>query len=76
MITKKKSIRKCKSSHFYVNKEGAVCKKANAILGTGVFGSTYRMRHRIDRAIYAVKHIAAPVLKEVQAQNNRYIEGL
>jgi len=67
MITKKKSIKRRKSSHFYVNKEGAVCKKANAILGTGVFGSTYRMRHRIDRGIYAVKHIAAPVLKEVQA---------
>ena len=67
MITKKKSMKRRKSSHFYVNKEGAVCKKANAILGTGVFGSTYRMRHRIDRGIYAVKHIAAPVLKEVQA---------
>ena len=60
-------MKRRKSSHFYVNKEGAVCKKANAILGTGVFGSTYRMRHRIDRGIYAVKHIAAPVLKEVQA---------
>ena len=70
MITRKKSLNKVKrrrSSHFYVNKEGAVCKKADAILGTGVFGATYRMRHRIDRGIYAVKHIAAPVLKEVQA---------
>ena len=70
MITRKKSLNKVKkrrSSHFYVNTEGVACKKTAALLGKGVFGSTYRMKHRIDRGIYAVKHIQAPILEEVQA---------
>ena len=60
----KKGVRRKKYS--YVNSKGEVCKKVGSLLGQGAFGSTYRMRNKIDRGIYAVKHVDTPVVTEVQ----------
>ena len=58
---------KRRRKYSYVNNEGKICKKINALLGEGAFGSTYRMRNRIDRGLYAVKHVEVPIAKEVRA---------
>ena len=68
LATKKKSLKKGVRSkkYSYVNAYGESCKKKDSLIGQGAFGSTYRMRNKIDRGIYAVKHVDAPVVTEVQ----------
>ena len=69
VLTKRISTRggKRRRRYSYVDAEGKICKKIAALLGKGVFGSTYRMRNRLDRGIYAIKHIEAPIAEEVRA---------
>ena len=41
----------------YVDAHGTACVKAEALLGKGCFGATYRMRHRHDGMLRAVKQV-------------------
>ena len=53
--------------HFtYVTREGHKCKKEQALIGSGGFSRTYRMRHRMDRSIRAVKQLKTGSLDEVR----------
>lgn len=59
--------RRRKSRHYtYVDEKGIACKKISAFLGKGSFGSTYRMRNKLDDGIYAVKRVDSSDLSEVR----------
>jgi hypothetical protein len=42
-------------SYEWCDAEGNTCKKSAAVLGEGAFGKTYRMRHKLDGRLVAVK---------------------
>ena len=62
----KKVQKKRRTRYFYLNDRGNNCEKPDALIGKGAFGTTYRMKSRIDMGIYAVKHVARSVKSEVQ----------
>jgi serine/threonine protein kinase len=52
-----RNLSKLTDSYEFCDAQGGPCKKKLALLGKGAFGATYRMRHKIDGGLFAVKMV-------------------
>ena len=50
-----RNLSKLLDSYEWCDADGNKCKKSKARLGKGAFATTYRMRHKIDGGLFAVK---------------------
>jgi NIMA (never in mitosis gene a)-related kinase len=52
-----RNLSKVEDSYEFCDAAGKKCKRRKALLGKGAYGKTYRMRHKVDGMLFAVKMV-------------------